>query len=81
MFAAMVAAMTHCGRTPCLSNPDRTFAHARLVEVLGEAGETIFITMERVDGTTLRARMADARLPMREVLRFSVELGGAGQRS
>jgi serine/threonine-protein kinase len=44
------------------------------VHEIGEEGETVFIAMELVEGTTLRARMADARLPMREVLRFSVEM-------
>jgi tetratricopeptide (TPR) repeat protein len=44
---------------------------------IGEVGETIFIAMELVEGTTLRARMADGRLPMREIRRFSVEIGEA----
>jgi tetratricopeptide (TPR) repeat protein/TolB-like protein len=41
---------------------------------IGEAGGTVFIAMELVEGMTLRERMADARLPMREMLRFSVEI-------
>jgi TolB-like protein len=44
---------------------------------IGEANETIFIAMELVEGATLRTRMTDARLPMREALRFSVEVAEA----
>ena len=44
---------------------------------IGEAGETIFIAMELVEGETLRARLADGRLSTREVLRSAVEIAEA----
>ena len=47
------------------------------VHEIGEAGETIFIAMELVEGETLRARLADGRLSTREVLGFAVEIAEA----
>ena len=54
-------------------------SHPNIVPVyeIGEAGETIFIAMELVEGETLRARLADGRLSTREVLRFAVEIAEA----
>jgi tRNA A-37 threonylcarbamoyl transferase component Bud32 len=40
---------------------------------IGQAGEAVFLTMEEVDGGSLRALMEEGRLPLEEILRIAVE--------
>ena len=44
---------------------------------IGEADGQVFIAMELVEGTNLRERLDQGRLPMRDTLRFSLELAEA----
>src|SRR5262249_47751177 len=52
-------------------------SHPNVVPIydIGALGRDIFVAMELVQGTTLRRRLEDARLPWREVLRMFLDAG------